>query len=191
MLRPNCTTTSDFLKKVREIADKNNSLLILDEIVTGFRFDLAGGQKYFGIKGDLVCFGKGMGNGLPISAITGPSEFMKIFDELWVSSTNNSETLSIAGTIATINEMKSKDVISHCWRVGTKLFEGWNKITEKYNLNIKVRGYPIRMTIDCYNSKKEESLSLKGLLLQEMVKKGIFISNHFHCNIWICSFYFC
>lgn len=167
---------SDFLKKVREIADQNNSILILDEIVTGFRFDLAGGQKYFGIKGDLVCFGKGMGNGLPISAITGPSEFMKIFDELWVSSTNNSESLSIAGTISTINEMRQKDTISHCWNMGTRLFEGWNKITEKHNLDIKVRGYPIRMTIDCYNSKKELSQSLKGLLLQELVKRGIFIS---------------
>lgn len=166
----------DFLKRVREIADQNNSILILDEIVTGFRFDIAGGQKYFGIKGDLVCFGKGMGNGLPISAITGPSEFMKIFDELWVSSTNNSESLSIAGTIATINEMKQKDTIPHCWNIGTKLFDGWNKITEKHNLNIKVRGYPIRMTIDCYNSKKELSQSLKGLLLQELVKHGIFMS---------------
>ena len=167
---------NNFLKKVREIADQNNAILILDEIVTGFRFDLAGGQKYFGIKGDLVCFGKGMGNGLPISAITGPSEFMKIFDQLWVSSTNNSETLSLAGTVATINEMKQKDTISHCWNVGTRLFDGWNKITAKHNLNIKVRGYPIRMTIDCFNSKNEVSPSLKGLLLQELVKRGIFIS---------------
>ena len=167
---------NNFLKKVREIADQNNAILILDEIVTGFRFDLAGGQKYFGIKGDLVCFGKGMGNGLPISAITGPSEFMKIFDQLWVSSTNNSETLSLAGTVATINEMQQKDTISHCWNVGTRLFDGWNKITAKHNLNIKVRGYPIRMTIDCFNSKNEVSPSLKGLLLQELVKRGIFIS---------------
>ena len=98
----------NFLKKVREIADKNHSILILDEIVTGFRFDLGGAQKYFGIKGDFVCFGKGMGNGLPISAITGPSEFMKIFDKLWVSTTNGSENLSIAGTISVINEMKNQ-----------------------------------------------------------------------------------
>ena len=68
-----------FLNKVREIANKNNSILILDEVVTGFRLDLGGGQNYFGIKGDFVCFGKGMGNGLPISAISGPAEFMRIF----------------------------------------------------------------------------------------------------------------
>ena len=95
-----------FLQKVRKIADDNDSLLILDEIVTGFRFDLGGCQEFFNVKGDMICFGKGMGNGLPISAITGKAEFMKTFDDLWVSSTNNAETLSMAGTIAVINEMK-------------------------------------------------------------------------------------
>ena len=165
-----------FLKKVRNLADNNNALLILDEIVTGFRFDLKGAQKYFDIKGDLVCFGKGMANGLPLSAITGPTEFMKVFDELWVSSTNNSETLSMAGTMAVINEMQEKNTISHCWRIGKMLFDGWNKIVEKYNIDAKMYGYPIRMDFKCYDSHKQESLSMKSLLLQEMVKQGIFIS---------------
>ena len=168
--------TNNFLKKVREIADKNNSVLILDEVITGFRFDLKGGQKYFDIKGDLVCFGKGMGNGLPISAITGPYEYMRIFDKLWVSSTNNSETLSMAGTIAVINEMREKDTTSKCWELGSRLFDGWNKITEKNNLDVKMIGYPIRMTMKCFDSKKVESLALKALILQEMIKRGIFIS---------------
>ena len=165
-----------FLKKVRDLADNNNALLILDEIVTGFRFDLRGAQKYFDIKGDLVCFGKGMANGLPLSAITGPTEFMKIFDDLWVSSTNNCETLSMAGTMAVINEMQEKNTISHCWRIGKMLFDGWNKIVEKYNIDAKMYGYPIRMDFKCYDSKKQESLSMKSLLLQEMVKQSIFIS---------------
>ena len=165
-----------FLKKVREIADKYNSLLILDEIVTGFRFDLMGAQKMFKIKGDLVCFGKGMGNGLPITAITGPEEFMKVFDDLWVSSTNNSESLSMAGTIATINEMKNEKTIEHCWKMGKKLFEGWNKIADRYNIKSKMNGYPIRMKLECFDSRNNPSNDLKALTIQEMVKKGIFMS---------------
>jgi len=164
----------DFLKKVRKIADQNDTILILDEVVTGFRFDIGGAQKYFDIKGDLVCFGKGMGNGLPISAITGPAEFMKRFDDLWVSSTMNGETLSMAGTKAVINEMKEKNTISHCWETGTKLLNNWNRITEENNLNIKMIGYPIRMKIECKNSQDKISESLKALVLQEMVKRGIF-----------------
>jgi glutamate-1-semialdehyde aminotransferase len=101
---------------------------------------------------------------------------MKVFDELWVSSTNNSESLSMAGTIATINEMKSKKTISKCWEVGEKLFSGWNRITEKHNLDAKMIGYPVRMDLQCFDSQKNESLALKSLLLQEMVKQGIFMS---------------
>ena len=167
---------NDFLQKVRKIATDNNALLILDEIVTGFRFDIQGGQKYFDIKGDLVCFGKALGNGLPISAITGTSEYMKIFEKIWVSSTNNMENLSIAGTIATINEIISKNTIQHCWDVGTEFFEGWNKITEENNINAKISGYPVRMALKCYNSKNEESIPMKSLLVQELLKKGVFIS---------------
>jgi len=167
--------TKDFLQKVRKITDTNNSLLILDEIVTGFRFDLMGAQKFFDLKGDLVCFGKGMGNGLPISAITGREEFMKYFDDLWVSSTNNSETLALAGSVAVINEMRQKSTIPACWDVGKKLFDEWNKTTEKNNLNAKLTGYPVRMKMSCFNSKNKISASLKALIMQEMVKKGIFI----------------
>ena len=168
--------TNNFLQKVRKIANTNDAILILDEIVTGFRFDLGGCQKYFDLKADFVCFGKGMGNGLPITAITGKTEFMKAFDELWVSSTNNSETLSLAGTIAVINEMQEKNTISHCWKLGTMLFEGWNKIAEKNNLNIRMTGYPVRMNIEYHDSNYLDSPELRALIMQEMVKKGIFLS---------------
>ncbi len=170
------TPKDDFLNKIRKIADENEALLIFDEVITGFRFDLGGGQKYFNIKADLVCFGKGMGNGLPISAITGPSEFMKSFDDLWVSSTNNSETLSLAGTLAVINEMKSKNTIPACWKLGSKLMDGWNKITEENDLSVKLSGYPIRMFMECLNQNGSTFPELRALILQEMVKKGIFFS---------------
>ena len=167
---------NNFLKNVQKITKSHDSLLILDEVVTGFRFDLGGGQKYFDIQGDMACFGKAMANGLPLSAITGKTEFMKIFEKIWVSSTNNMESISLAGSLATVNEMITKNVISHCWEVGTKLFEGWSKITEKHGINSILDGYPIRMNLRCFSSDKKESLSLKSLLLQEMIKRGIFIA---------------
>ncbi len=167
---------NDFLKKVQKISKSYDSLLILDEIVTGFRFDIAGGQKYFNIEGDIVCFGKAMANGLPLSAITGKTEFMQIFEKVWVSSTNNMETISLAGSLATINEMVKRNTIAHCWKVGTKLFEGWSKITQKHDINSTLAGYPIRMNLRCFDSDNKESLSLKSILSQEMIKRGIFIA---------------
>ena len=101
---------------------------------------------------------------------------MKIFDELWVSSSYNSETISLAGTKAVINEMIEKDTISHCWDIGTKLFDGWNKTVESNNIDAKMYGYPIRMDLRCYDSQKNQSLAMRSLLVQEMMKEGIFIS---------------
>lgn len=167
---------NNFLQNARKLADDNDSLLILDEIVTGFRFDLAGAQKFFDIKGDLVCFGKGISNGLPLSVITGPTEFMNTFDKLWVSSSNNMEVLSIAGCLATINEMQDKKTIEYCWNIGRKLFDGWNKIITQHDFNAKMNGYPIRMNSIFFDSSMNESLPLKSLIFQEMVKKGFFIS---------------
>ena len=167
---------NNFLKNVRKIADANNAVLILDEVVTGFRFDIGGGQKYFNLEGDLICFGKGMGNGYPISAITGKSEYMKTFDELWVSSSNNMETISMAASNATILEMKTKNTISKCWETGKKLKDGWNKISNENALNAKIEGYEIRMNLVCKDSKGNDSFSLKSLILQEMVKNGIFMA---------------
>ena len=168
--------TDNFLQKVRKIANTNDAILILDEIVTGFRFDLGGCQKYFDLKGDFVCFGKGMGNGLPITAVTGKTEFMKVFDELWVSSTNNSETLSLAGTIAVINEMQEKNTISSCWNQGKKLMQNWNKIVSSHDIKAKMEGYPVRMKMKCLDSSGKESMILKTIIMQEMVKRGIFMS---------------
>jgi len=175
--------SSSFLQKVRTLADANNSLLIFDEIVTGFRFDLGGCQNLYNVKADMVCFGKGMGNGLPISAITGPNEFMKIFDSLWVSSTNNPEALSLAGTISVINEMKEKNTIQSCWRIGEKLFNGWNKIAKNHDLNINMIGYPIRMAIQCKDNNENDSTELEALVLQEMIKQGIFLA---HGKSFLC-----
>src|SRR3989338_1892781 len=62
---------NNFLQKVKQLAHKHGALLIFDEIVTGFRFGLGGAQSYFGVIPDLAAFGKGMANGLPISALVG------------------------------------------------------------------------------------------------------------------------
>jgi len=168
--------TKSFLKKVRSLADKNNSILILDEIVTGFRFHIEGGQSLFKIDGDIMCFGKGIANGMPLSAITGKTEFMRKFDDLWVSSTNNRETLSIVSSIATIKEMIEKDTISHCWIMGSILMEEVNKLAKSFSLNIELKGFPVRMILECKTQDNQVSKILKGLVLQELVKLGIFIA---------------
>lgn len=67
-----------FLTGLREICDKNGALLIFDEVITGFRLALGGAQEYFGVRADLVTFGKIIGAGMPVGAYGGRRDVMSI-----------------------------------------------------------------------------------------------------------------
>ena len=67
---------NNFLQKLREICDQNQSLLIFDEVMTGFRLAFGGAQELFGVKADLVTYGKVIGGGLPVGAFAGSNEIM-------------------------------------------------------------------------------------------------------------------
>ena len=67
-----------FLAGLREICDKNGALLIFDEVITGFRLALGGAQEYFGVRADLVTFGKIIGAGMPVGAYGGRRDVMSV-----------------------------------------------------------------------------------------------------------------
>ncbi|MBZ0109640.1 MAG: aminotransferase class III-fold pyridoxal phosphate-dependent enzyme [Candidatus Scalindua rubra] len=167
-----------FLEKVKELTHKNGALLIFDEIVTGFRLSEGGAQEYFGVVPDLACYGKGMANGMPVSAVVGKREVMTIFDEIFFSFTFGGETISLAASIATINEMKVKGVIEYLWRMGRKLKDGFNALAVKHGLNTVTEciGFPPRTVITFKDRHGQESLELKTLFQQEAIKRGVLFS---------------
>ena len=73
----------NYLKAVRDLCTKSNIVMIFDEVITGFRFDLGGAQNLFKVTPDLTCLGKAMGNGMPISALLGRQEIMKKFEDVF------------------------------------------------------------------------------------------------------------
>lgn len=165
----------NFLQKVKDITHKNGALLIFDEIVTGFRLSLGGAQEYFKVIPDLACFGKAMGNGFPISAIVGKKEIMKLFEDIFYSFTFGGEIVSIAAAIATIKELKEKNVIKYIWEQGRKVKDGYNILTKEYGLEryTKCIGLPPRTIISFKNKKGKDDLLLKSLFQQECIKRGI------------------
>lgn len=166
---------NDFLNKVKKITHDNDSVLIFDEIVTGFRFSNGGGQELFGVKPDITVLGKGMANGMPLSAIAGKTEYMKIFDDVFFSTTYASDTLSLAAAQATINEFIEKPVVKSIWENGSNLMDRFNKITRENSLNLHLEGYPVRMKVVGQDSDGNDSLLLRSLFIQELVKRGIFV----------------
>jgi glutamate-1-semialdehyde 2,1-aminomutase len=167
--------SNSFLQKVKKLAQENGSVLIFDEIVTGFRLANGGGQELFGVEPDIAVLGKGIANGMPLSAVVGKSEYMKIFDDVFFSTTYASETLSLAAAQATISELKEKPVVKKMWKNGCMLMDKFNRISEEHGLNITLTGYPVRMRLNCKDDKGNDSPLMKSLLVQEMVTRGIFM----------------
>lgn len=173
-----------FLHKIKELTHKNGAVLIFDEIVTGFRLSLGGAQEYFNVLPDIACFGKGMGNGFPISAIVGRREIMKLFEEVFYSFTFGGEIVAISAAIATIKELKEKNVIQYIWEQGRKITEGFQVLAKEYSLekHIYCTGLPPRTLVTFKNENGEEDLMLKSLFQQECIKRNIlFTGSHNIC----------
>ena len=85
-----------FLPALRKLTKQYGILMVMDEIVTGFRLAIGGAHQYFGFIPDLAVFGKGMANGMPITAFLGRKDLMDMAREVSVSSTFGGETLSLA-----------------------------------------------------------------------------------------------
>lgn len=164
---------NNFLQNVKKLAHENNSILIFDEVVTGFRYANGGAQEYLGIEADISAWGKGIGNGMPLGAITGKSEYMKIFDDIFYSTSYAGEALSLAAGIAVINEMQIKSVIEHSWKIGKRLHDGFNDISKSLELNFKMEGLSIRGSIICYDENGNPSNLLKSILYQELIQRGV------------------
>ena len=162
----------DFLQQVKELTHKHGAILIFDEVVTGFRWSLGGAQEYFGVIPDLATFGKGMANGMPLSAVVGRADIMREFEDVFVSSTFGGECLSLAAGLATIQEMKDKDTIGYIWELGRKLMSGLRKV------GLEVDGFPCRPAILTPFSPEE-----KALFIQEYLKRGILLHSGFLINL--------
>jgi len=95
---------ADYPKAVREIATSNDALLIFDEVITGFRMAPGGAQQVYGVTPDLSTWGKALGGGLPIAALSGKKEYMDLLAPGKVSygGTYFANSLTLAGALANL-----------------------------------------------------------------------------------------
>ena len=166
----------NFLKNVKKITHENNSLLIFDEILTGFRLAIGGGQEFFNVVPDMATFAKGIANGMPLGAIVGKKESMKIFDKVFVSTTYGGEALSLAACNATIATFKEKKVIEHMWEMSSLLKVGFNKIAKEIDLDAQCIGYYPRLKLVFKDKTGQDSLLYKSLFVQTLVENHIFMN---------------
>jgi glutamate-1-semialdehyde 2,1-aminomutase len=167
----------NFLEKVKELAHKNNALLIFDETITGFRYSLGGAQELFNVIPDLATFGKGMANGYPLSALVGSSKVMQKVEDIFFSGTFGGETLSLASANVVIDKYKKQNVATYLDELGQYLLTQLNKLIEKKDLQsiFYTSGHPSWSFLHSKEQEQYTTLEIKTFFLQEMFKRGILI----------------
>lgn len=166
----------NFLQKVKGLAHENGAVLIFDEVVSGFRYALGGASEYYDVIPDMAAFGKGMGNGLPISAVAGKKEIMKqIEDGIFVSTTFGGEALSMAGSIAALKILEKPGAYDYIWNLGTMLKEGLESLIDKYELKdvILVSGLPPHCGVEFEDVGSLDYLDINSIYSQTMIHNGI------------------
>ena len=174
----------EFLSKGIDLAHKNGSLFIFDEMVTGFKTHLPGSLTKYNLKPDLATWGKGIANGFSFCALTGTKEVMELGGIInknqekvfLISTTHGGETHGMAAAMATINEFKKHNVIKHMHNIGKLIIDNCNKVINKYGLekHIEILDCDWQPAFIFKDNNKKLSMSFRTLALQEMIKNGVF-----------------
>jgi len=165
----------DFLKKVKELAHKNGALLIFDETITGCRFAKGGGQELFNVIPDLATFGKGIGNGFPLSAVVGRRDIMLLMEDIFYSGTFSGETASLAAAKVVLEKIRDESVVERLAEQGQKVIDGVNRLIEKHDLGhaFSVSGHPAWSFLLMKGVGSNSVWEIKTLFFQEMFSRGV------------------
>ena len=169
----------EFLQEVRKITQDEGIVLVFDETITGFRFAKGGAQELFGVKPDLSTFGKGIANGMPLSAIVGKREIMLEMEEIFFSGTFGGELLSLASAKHVLSRVENSDLIEKLSRVGSQISDGVNELIKLTGLQevLKLSGHPSWTFLNWSPSAEYSVDQIKTLFLQEMFEQNILILN--------------
>jgi glutamate-1-semialdehyde 2,1-aminomutase len=180
----------NFLHKVAALCKDHGVLLVLDEMVSGFKWSMTGAHNYFGVKADMSTWGKGIANGFSACALTGRAEIMELGgiraeggDKLFlISSTHGAESTGLAAMLATIEAFKTHNMIESNWARGEALKLRLEQIIKKHHLEsfLKILGYPCLFVVSCFNSRGQADDFYRTLMMQEMIARGVLFQGLFY-----------
>ena len=171
-----------FFEGLRALCDRHGTLMILDEIITGFRWHERGAQFVYGITPDLCTLGKGLANGLPLSALLGRREIMELGgsapgrDRVFLlSQTYGAQPWALAAMLAVIDTYESDEIVSRLHAAGSTLRQGVERVVSARGLGsyIQVLGRDCNLVFATRDSLGERSQGFRTLFLQELLRRRI------------------
>lgn len=177
-----------FLEGLRKLADECGALLVFDEVVTGFRLALGGGQELFGVTPDLCALGKIVGGGLPLAAVAGRADVLELTvpgrpndgRSVFMSGTLNGNPLACAAGLATLEVVEEMDAPTILAAKGRALEAGLAKVAAKLSVPFQMIGAPAFMQPVFGAGRLENAEALAATKLDaayrfgvEMVRRGV------------------
>ena len=169
-----------YLEKLRKLANKYNTVLIFDEVTSGFREVCGGMYLKTKVVPDMVTFGKAMSNGIPMSALLGKTKFMKSFDLTFISSTYWGDRSGPAAAIATINFMKSKKINKKINIIGEQIKNILINASRNAGFKIEIIGPNSLLSYKLDVQNWPLSLTF---IIKSMLKKGFLFNDRVYANI--------
>jgi glutamate-1-semialdehyde 2,1-aminomutase len=171
-----------FLQELQKLCRANGTVLVFDEMITGFRWHLSGAQHVYGVIPDLSTWGKAMANGFALSALAGRREIMELGGSnhsrervFLLSTTHGAETHSIAAGIATARCYRELGVVEVLHERGARLRRGVERAVAENGL----QGHFGVVSRDCnllfftFDANKKPSQPLRTVFQQELIRRGI------------------
>ncbi len=175
-----------FLERLRELATEHGTVLVFDEVITGFRHALGGFQSIAGVTPDLTTLGKAMGNGWPISALGGSAELMDLFSTTpgrpaFFAGTFNGHPPTAAAALATIEKLQREPVHEHVFALGERTRRGLEELYARLGIPAVVSGfgsvfltYFLEGPVRSYDDLLANDVDVFVGYRRELMKEGIF-----------------
>lgn len=167
----------NFLKRVRQLCDENEIVLVFDECTSGFRETFGGLHVKFDVQPDIAVYGKTLGNGYAVSAVVGRADVMQMAQTTFISSTFWTERIGSAAGLRTLEVMERVKPWHHVTEIGKKVRLIWTKLSDLNDLKITIGGLP---AISTFSFRSPNALKYKTLITQEMLKKGYLAGTAFY-----------
>lgn len=175
----------NYLEQLKEITEKTGTILMFDEVMTGFRLALGGAQELYGISPDLTALGKIIGGGLPAAAYGASKQVMAQVSpsgKVFQAGTLSGNPLAMAAGLETVRILKSTDPYDYLEKITGQLEEGLTRICRDQKVNARVQRVGSMITLFFnsdpiwnYEDAKRSDTALFGRFFWEMLARGVYL----------------
>jgi glutamate-1-semialdehyde 2,1-aminomutase len=171
-----------FLQGAIDLTRAHGAVSIFDEIITGFRLAPGGARQRYGVAPDVSCYGKALGNGMPISAVAGTWDVMRAFEDVFFSGTHGGEALSLAAARAVLDAVADGSVLAGIEKRGQRMLDGIAGLIARHGAGDRLRagGEPQRSVVAFAG---DDQLVVKSWVQQTLVEHGVL----FNGSMFICA----